>query len=90
MNTHRTSFSCSRIFIIKVIVKHTCVKLDGCTFHSGKYDGAVSKAKFERLLAEWLSNGKKVPGPKRLKSEQKERDLACCPEILSVNELCVR
>jgi integrase len=37
------------------------VTLDGRDFYLGRYNSAESRAAFDRLLSEWLSNGRRLP-----------------------------
>src|SRR5271157_4571122 len=50
------------------------VTLDGRDIYLGRYGSPESRAEFDRLLAEWLSNGRRLPAP-------------ACGSDLTVNEL---
>ncbi|MFO0892583.1 MAG: site-specific integrase [Isosphaeraceae bacterium] len=39
------------------------VTLDGRDFYLGRFNSPESRAEFDRLLAEWLSNGRRLPAP---------------------------
>src|SRR5271166_6097771 len=39
------------------------VTLDGRDIYLGRYGSPESRAEFDRLLAEWLSNGRRLPAP---------------------------
>jgi hypothetical protein len=39
------------------------VTLDGRDIYLGRYGSPASRAEFDRLLAEWLSNGRRLPAP---------------------------
>jgi hypothetical protein len=39
------------------------VTLDGRDIYLGHYGSPASRAEFDRLLAEWLSNGRRLPAP---------------------------
>ena len=54
------------------------VTLDGRDIYLGRYGTPQSRAEFDRLLAEWLSNGRRLPAPASANGSD-----------LSVNELAV-
>ena len=54
------------------------VTLDGRDIYLGRYGTPQSRAEFDRLLAEWLSNGRRLPAPTSANGSD-----------LSVNELAV-
>jgi integrase len=39
------------------------VTLDGRDIYLGRYNSPESRAEYDRLIAEWLSNGRRLPGP---------------------------
>jgi integrase len=39
------------------------VSLDGRDIYLGRYDSAASRAEYDRLIAEWLSHGRRLPEP---------------------------
>ena len=39
------------------------VTLDGRDIYLGRYGSPDSRAEFDRLLAEWLANGRRLPAP---------------------------
>jgi integrase len=53
------------------------VRVDGRDYYLGKYGSTVSRAEYDRLIAQWLSNGRSLGGPNG-------------DSGLSVNELIVR
>jgi integrase len=54
------------------------VTLDGCDIYLGRYGSPESRAEFDRILAEWLCNGRRLPAPASASGTD-----------LSVNELAV-
>jgi integrase len=54
------------------------VTLDGRDIYLGRYGSPESRAEFDRILAEWLSNGRRLPAPASASGTD-----------LSVNELAV-
>jgi integrase len=53
------------------------VRLDGRDYYLGKYGSTASRAEYDRLIAQWLSNGRSLGGPND-------------PGGLSINELILR
>jgi hypothetical protein len=39
------------------------VTLDGRDIYLGRFNSPESRAEFDRLLAEWLANGRRLPAP---------------------------
>ena len=39
------------------------VELDGHRIHLGEYDSESSRQRYDRLIAQWLANGRAVPPP---------------------------
>lgn len=38
------------------------IKLGGKTFYLGKYGTKTSRCKYEKLVGQWIANGRKLPG----------------------------
>jgi hypothetical protein len=53
------------------------VRINGHDHYLGKYDSPESHAEYDRLIAEWLANGRRLPGT------------ATAPDGISVNELAL-
>ena len=41
--------------------RQAVVDLNGESFYLGRHGSQVSKAKYDRLIAEWLANGRRMP-----------------------------
>jgi hypothetical protein len=54
------------------------VTLNGRDFYLGRYNSPASRAEYDRLIVEWISNGRRLPAP-----------MSGAGSDLSVNEVAV-
>jgi len=65
------------------------VVIQGREIHLGAYDSIESKAAYDRIVAEYLSSGRKIPAPARLSTQRRLDDEANIKSVLTVAELTV-
>ena len=70
--------------------KYARVILNGREVHLGLYGSPESKENYERVVAEWLQNGRKTPRPKRLATIRKNPELTSEYDVLTITELGVK
>ncbi len=55
--------------------REAVVTLDGKDFHLGPFNSAASKAEYDRLIAEWMANGRRLPGTRKPHSDRTINEL---------------